>query len=108
MHQRDAQPMTILERYDLLFSRRLEQWTPLRRNLHTLFTQREIDTLKRSERSFRPGARQLVLLAFENRIATLGGLTPVMKYLPHHLKKQGEKVLFVSPFHAGHAGMRPE
>jgi glycogen synthase len=98
--------MTNLELFDLLFSMKLEQWTPLRRNLHSLFSRHEIDTLLRSERTFRPGARQVVLLAFENRIASLGGLAPVMKYLPHHLKKMGERVVFISPFHAGHAGMR--
>jgi glycogen synthase len=98
--------MTNQERFDLLFSMRLEQWMPLRRSLHALFNQHEIDTLHRSERLFRPGARQVVLLAFENRITSLGGLAPVMKYLPDHLKKNRERVIFISPFHAGHSGMR--
>ena len=98
--------MTNQERFDFLFSMRIEQWMPLRRSLHALFSQHEIDTLQRSESSFRSGARQLVLLAFENRIASLGGLAPVMKYLPYHLRKNRERVIFVSPFHAGHSGMR--
>jgi glycogen synthase len=102
----DSKTMTNQERFDLLFSMRLEQWTPLRRNLHALFNRLEIETLQRSERGFRSGARQVVMLAFENCIASLGGLTPVMKYLPHHLRKKGERVIFISPFHAGHSGMR--
>jgi glycogen synthase len=102
----DSEIMTNQERFDLLFSMRLEQWTPMRRNMRAFFNRLEIDTLQRSERTFRSGARQVVMLAFENCIASLGGLTPVMKYLPHHLKKKGERVLFISPFHSGHSGMR--
>ncbi|MBN1129224.1 MAG: glycogen/starch synthase [Chitinispirillaceae bacterium] len=94
------------EFFDLLFSTRLEQWTPLRRRLHEFFSPHEIETMLRAERTFRSGARQVILLAFENRIASLGGLAPVMKYLPHHLRKRGERVVFISPFHAGHSGMQ--
>lgn len=98
--------MNRLDQFDLLFSMRLEHWTFVRRGLRALFSRAEIDTLRRSERAFRRGERVVVLLAFENRFASLGGLTPVMKYLPDALKRLGERVIFMSPFHAGNQAMR--
>jgi glycogen synthase len=92
--------------FDIRFNLRLEQWTTLRRKRHDLFSQLEIDTLDRAERSFNPGGRKVVLLAFENRFASLGGLSPVMKQLPHQLKKMGERVVFLSPFHDCHPAMK--
>ncbi|MBN2035754.1 MAG: glycogen/starch synthase [Chitinispirillaceae bacterium] len=98
--------MTNLELYELLFGLRLEQWTPLRRSLHALFSDAEIAELKRVECGFDAGSRRIVLCAFENRIASLGGLTPVMNYLPERLESMGERIIFVSPYHAAHTGMR--
>ena len=98
--------MEPLELFDILFNLRLEQWPQLRRRYHDLFSQHEIDTLERSERTFKAGGRNVVLLAFENRFASLGGLTPVMKYLPQELKKMGERIVLVSPFHAKHSAMK--
>ena len=58
-----------------------------------IFSPRSVDILLQSEhRSGR--ARTVVLLAFENRFASLGGLAPVMKYLPQQLDKMGERVMF--------------
>jgi glycogen synthase len=98
--------MTILERFDRLFTMRLEQWPLLRRGAAGFFTPREAEMLRHAEQSFRTGKRTVVLLAFENRFASLGGLAPVMKYLPAQLERMGERVVFVSPFHARHPAMR--
>lgn len=98
--------MTILERFDRMFAIRLEQWPFLQRSCDEFFSRQETTALLRAEQSFRPDKRTVVLLAFENRFASLGGLTPVMKYLPQQLIKTGEQVLFLSPFHGRHPAMK--
>jgi glycogen synthase len=98
--------MTILDRFDRLFALRLEQWPLLRRGTAEFFSQQEIETLQSAEQSFRQGRRTVALLAFENRFASLGGLAPVMKYLPRQLAGMGEQVVFLSPFHARHPAMK--
>jgi len=89
--------MTILDQFDRMFAMRLEQWPLLRR---------DSDKPSGREGAFRSEARAVVLLAFENRFASLGGLTPVMKYLPQQLIRMGERVIFLSPFHGRHPAMK--
>jgi glycogen synthase len=98
--------MTPLEQFDRIFAMRLERWTLLRRSYDELFSRREIETLLRAEQSFMPDTRIVALLAFENRFASLGGLTPVMKYLPDYLTAIRERVIVVSPFHCRHPAMK--
>ena len=81
---------------------RLEQWPRLRSSCEGIMP----SVKERDEKPFRPGARTVALLAFENRFASLGGLTPVMNYLPRQLVKMGERVLFISPFHSRHPAMK--
>lgn len=98
--------MDALDLFGLRFSMRLEQWSRLRGGLRALFSPHEIDALERAERTFNPGARTVILLAFENRFVSLGGLAPVMKYLPQKLRELGERVIIITPFHAGHSAMK--
>lgn len=88
--------MNILEQFDRLFALRLEQWPPL---------SPAGGAIPPEESSFQSGSRTVVLLAFENRFASLGGLAPVMNHLPRQLAKMGERVVFMSPFHSRHAAM---
>lgn len=98
--------MNILDLFDLQFSMRLEQWSRLRGGYHSFFSPHEVDSLERAERTFNTGSRTVVLLAFENRFVSLGGLAPVMKYLPQKLRELGERVIVVTPFHAEHSAMK--
>ncbi len=100
--------MAILDQFDRMFAMRLEQWPFLRRSCGEFFTGQETDLLRQAEQAFRPDSRTVVLLAFENSYASLGGLTPVMKYLPQQLATMGERVMFLSPFHARHSAMKAE
>ncbi|MBN2036114.1 MAG: glycogen/starch synthase [Chitinispirillaceae bacterium] len=94
--------MTLLEQFDRIFAMRLEQWPRLRGSCEGILpAEKEHDG-----KPFRPEARTVVLLAFENRFASLGGLTPVMNYLPRQLVNMGERVLFISPFHSRHPAMK--
>lgn len=97
--------MDILDLFDLQFSMRLEQWSRLRGGYHSFFNPHEVDSLERAERTFNPGSRTVILLAFENRFVSLGGLAPVMKYLPQKLHQLGERVIVISPFHTEHSAM---
>jgi glycogen synthase len=97
---------TILDQFDRMFAMRLEQWSFLRRGLEGIFDKEQIGMLLQSEQEFPAEARTVVLLAFENRFASLGGLTPVMKYLPRQLIRMGERVMFLSPFHCGNQAMK--
>jgi glycogen synthase len=94
--------MTLLEQFDRIFWMKIEQWTRLRSSGEGIFP----DEKGPAAEAFPAGARTVVLCAFENRFASLGGLTPVMNYLPRQLMKMGEKVVFLSPFHSRHPGMR--
>ena len=94
--------MTLLEQFDRMFAMRLEQWPRLSCSFGGFLTDDKEPPVSGS----RPGARTVVICAFENRFASLGGLTPVMNYLPLHLMKMGERVVFLSPFHSRHTSMK--
>jgi glycogen synthase len=94
--------MTLLEQFDMMFAMRLEQWPRLGRADEGLLP----DEKGPVAQTFPPADRTVVLLAFENRFASLGGLTPVMNYLPRKLIEMGERVVFLSPFHSRHPAMR--
>jgi glycogen synthase len=94
--------MTILDQFDRMFAMRLEQWPCLNRSGEG----RLPDDNETAVPGFYPGARTVVICAFENRFASLGGLTPVMNYLPRQLTKMGERVVFLSPFHSRHQAMK--
>lgn len=98
--------MDLYKQFDHLFQVKLDSWTVMRKEWHDLFDKPAMDTLLNAEQSFSSADRVTVLLAFENSYASLGGLAPVMKQLPKHLRKTGEKVLFISPFHAGHHAVK--
>jgi glycogen synthase len=94
--------MTLLEQFDRMFAMKLEQWSRLSRAGEWL----SIDEKDPAAQAFLSGTRTVVLLAFENRFASLGGLTPVMNYLPRKLMEMGERVVFLSPFHSRHPAMK--
>ncbi|HMA65683.1 MAG: glycogen/starch synthase [Fibrobacterota bacterium] len=86
--------------YDHIFQTKIDSWVPINRAVHDFFTQREIDALKRSERTFTCANRTVVFLSFENQFASLGGLAAVAHHLPLWLQKLSEKVLFFTPLHS--------
>ena len=85
--------------YNSRFYSQIETWTPLRSQYHSVFSDSEIDALSNSSNSYQSKQRQIVLLAFENKYAALGGLGSVTKYLPKYLAESGEKSIFITPFH---------
>lgn len=86
--------------YDHIFQTKIDSWVPINKAVHDFFTQREIDTLKRSERTFTCADRTVVFLSFENQFASLGGLAAVAHHLPLWLQKLNENVLFFTPLHS--------
>ncbi len=89
------------EIFNYLFQTKLDSWTPLTSSLHLFFNEQEIALLDRSNRTFQSAQRTIVVLAFENRFASLGGLGAVVRQFPGSLRKQGEKVLLLTPLHLG-------
>jgi glycogen synthase len=87
------------ELFDYLFQTRMAGWTPLTAQHHQFFSEEECALLERSNRSFKVEKRTVVQLTFENRFASLGGLAAVIKQFPQELKKQGEKVVVLTPLH---------
>jgi glycogen synthase len=87
--------------FDHIFNVKVDSWTILRHRVHQLFSQREIDTIQRSERIFDKRLRTTVFLSFESDFASLGGLAAVSRLLPVNLHRMNEKVIFISPFHSG-------
>jgi glycogen synthase len=92
--------------FDHIFRTKLFSWTQFRSGYQDFFAQREIDLLSQSERSFNADARTIVLLAFENEYASLGGLSVVTRFMPACLREAGEKVAFVTPYHSNHAAIK--
>lgn len=92
--------------YNSSFISQIETWTPLRAMYHSVFSDSEIDALSNSANSYQNIQRHVVILAFENRYATLGGLSSVIKYLPKYLAESGERVVFVTPFHKNNTAIR--
>jgi len=85
--------------YDALFTTKVDAWTPFIKGFIDILGQKRFDTLNRSERTFHSDKRKIVLLSFENRLASLGGLAAVMRLLPQYLKKSGEEVMLFTPLH---------
>jgi len=96
----------IPQQYDHIFRIKLSSWMLYRAGYHEFFGQRELDCLQHSDRIFDASSRTVVLLAFENQYASLGGLSVVTKYLPAFLKESGEKTIFMTPYHANNAAIR--
>lgn len=91
------------EIFDFQFSTKVDNWVPLRGARTSWFTDDEIELLERSRRQFREAPRTVVLMSFENTFAALGGLAAVMRHFPAALAQQNERVVFITPFHAGTA-----
>ncbi|MBN1759003.1 MAG: glycogen/starch synthase [Chitinispirillaceae bacterium] len=91
------------EIFNNLFHTKLAGWTPLSASHHALFNEEELAVLQRSNRTFKAEGRNVVLLSYENRFATLGGLGAVIQQLPLTLSNQGEKVLLLTPLHQKNA-----
>lgn len=87
--------------FDHIFQTKTDSWVLIRKNLHDIFSQNEIDYLYRSERVFNASERLIAFLSFENKFASLGGLAAVATLLPRWLKEMGENVVFLTPFHSG-------
>jgi len=91
-----------MKKVDYILQTKFDSWVALYRHYHTFFNEDEIGVIRRSERSFDPRKRIVVQLAFENKFVSLGGLGTVMRQLPNRLAGQGEKVVFITPFHRKH------
>lgn len=87
--------------FDHIFQTKIDSWVLIWKKFHEIFSQREIDLLYRSERGFNTSERVIAFLSFENNYASLGGLAAVARLLPGKLVQTGEKVVFLTPFHAG-------
>jgi glycogen synthase len=96
----------IPQQFDHIFQIKLSSWMLFRAGYREFFNSREIDILSHTDRGFDTAGRTIVLLAFENEYASLGGLSVVTKYLPKFLKESGERIVFMTPFHANHAAIR--
>jgi glycogen synthase len=96
----------IPQQFDHIFQIKLSSWMQYRAGYQEFFNPREIDLLSRNDRAFDKQGRTVVLLAFENEYASLGGLSVVTKYLPKFLKESGERIVFMTPFHENHAAIR--
>lgn len=81
------------------FLTKLDTWTPLRTPYRSYFSDVEIETLFAAIRLFQGEKRTVVIAAFENTYAYLGGLAAVTRYLPRYLKKHGERIIFISPLY---------
>ncbi|MDG5813811.1 glycogen/starch synthase [Chitinispirillales bacterium ANBcel5] len=92
--------------FDYLFTTRVESWAMFRKPFHDFFSEFEIDTLFRSERTFDPARRTVVFLSFENRFASLGGLAAIARLLPLQLHKNNERTLLLTPLHSNHKKIR--
>jgi glycogen synthase len=88
-------------KFDHIFQVKLDSWTIFQHRLHQLFSQREIDSIQRAQRTFDKKNRTVIYLSFENRFASLGGLAAVTRLLPPMLRKQNERVICLTPFHSG-------
>ena len=93
------------EIFDYLFHTKLSSWTPLSAPHHELFTEEELAVLERSNRTFRTSGRTVVVLSFENRFASLGGLGAVIRQFPGALHESGESVILLTPLHRNSASV---
>jgi glycogen synthase len=96
----------IPQQFDHIFQIKLSSWMQFRAGYQVFFNAREIDILSQTDRAFDPARRTIVLLAFENDYASLGGLSVVTRYLPKFLKESGERIVFMTPFHGNHPAIR--
>ncbi|HEX2959487.1 MAG TPA: glycogen/starch synthase [Chitinispirillaceae bacterium] len=93
-------------KFDHIFQVKLDSWTSFQHRFHQLFSQREIDSIQRAQRTFNKNNRTVVYLSFENRFASLGGLAAVSRLLPPMLKKCNEQIVCLTPFHSGCAAVK--
>jgi glycogen synthase len=96
----------IPQQFDHIFQIKLSSWIPFRAGYLEFFNQREIDIISRTDRWPSADGRTVVLLAFENEYASLGGLSVVTKYLPKFMKESGERIVFMTPFHENNRAIR--
>lgn len=92
--------------YHSRFRTQIDAWTPIRALYKSIFSDAEIETLTSAANCYQDKNRQIVILAFENRYAALGGLSSVTRYLPRYLSEIGERVVFITPFHKNNAAIR--
>lgn len=92
--------------YHSRFNSQIDAWTPVRAQYHSMFSDYETEALSSSANAYESRKRRVVILAFENRYAALGGLSSVTKYLPRYLSESGERVVFITPFHKNNAAIR--
>ncbi len=83
-----------------------DAWTPRREPYNTLFNESERKRFFSSQYAYNTKKRTVVITAFENNLACLGGLASVTRYLPHYLAAQGERVVFISPFYKNIAAVK--
>lgn len=83
---------------DYKFNIQLSNWTPIGSVYHSLFTDNEIQKLREASYRYIDRERTVVFLSFENRLATGGGLGAVVKKLPQQIKKNGERIILISPY----------
>jgi glycogen synthase len=71
--------------------------------LRDLFSRGEVETLLNARRSIStiPGERTVVFLSYENPWGSSGGVLAVMRMAPDALLAEDERVVRLSPFHAG-------
>jgi len=86
---------------DYQFRVKLDHWVALPGTADGDFSKDEAEHLERSRRLLRTGKRTVVILAFENTLAALGGLAAVLRYLPQALTAHGERVVVMTPLHTG-------
>jgi len=63
------------------------------------FSADEINRLHHAAQSFDAFARTIVFLSFENYLAVHGGLATVSRFLPEAIRKKGDRLLFLTPYH---------
>jgi len=96
----------IPQQFDHIFQTKLSSWVQFRAGYTGVFSSREIDILGQTDRAFESAGRTIVLCAFENQYASLGGLSVVTRYLPKFLRESGERIVFMTPFHENHPSIR--
>lgn len=92
--------------FDHLFRLKLDCWTPLRAAYHGFFNDEEVSALTSEPSPPDAGRRCTVLVVFENRLVSLGGLGTVIRHFPRHLARGGEEVVLMTPLHRNHPNVK--
>jgi glycogen synthase len=93
-------------RFDHIFTTKLESWTPLGRGSHDFFSDEEIGKLRKAEQTFDSSLRTIIFAVFENRYASLGGLSAIAGSMPRFIEEAGERIAFFSPYHQNNKKIR--